>query len=312
GEVVPIRVNGLINQSVLLSPSVDTSHPVQHVYWNFQAHIMASFINSQLTVIRNEFKGRLEMLDDGRALRIGQLTLNDSGLYSVTMTFMDKTLDASYNLTVYEPVPTPSIRFKSMEKTTDWCNVTLRCSIPRNTSSLSYTWKYRHGDQLYNNSGETVQMSLQRESWDMEVLCIVHNPADRKNVSLAKFCTKYSGKHRKTGQDKKNRGYYSFLALLVVPLVFLGWYLLDMKKRRRKEPQSIDSEQMNYAELIMAPRNVPTQVSFPKTTPLPPSQHADLDHVRYNRGTLKLPVIKKHKAALLSDCGRKLGLCKMI
>ncbi|XP_018430723.1 PREDICTED: SLAM family member 5-like [Nanorana parkeri] len=205
-QVVPIRVNGLINQSVILSPSVATSHPVQHVYWNLQTHTIASFTNSQLTVIRNEFKGRLEILDDGRALRIGQLTLHDSGLYFVTITFMDNTnLDASYNLTVYEPVPTPSIKTEAIEKTSDWCNVTLRCSIPTNTSSLSYTWKYRHGDsdyQWYNNPGDTIQMSLQLESWDMEVLCIVHNPADQKNSSPAKFCTNRMGQSRRTEKGK--------------------------------------------------------------------------------------------------------------
>ncbi|XP_073465690.1 SLAM family member 9-like isoform X1 [Aquarana catesbeiana] len=258
---VPIGVNGLLNQSILLLLSVNTSHPVEQVFWNYQTHIMAFFTNNQFTVINYQFEGRLDLLDNGRALRIRQLTLNDGGLYTATLTFTEKTQHkASFNLTVYEPVPTPSIRCEKKIKASDFCNVTLRCSVPTNTSSLSYTWKYRHGDsndyQLYNNSGDTIQISLQPESWSTEVLCKVHNPADQKNISLRKFCQDYPDKGDTA--EGKSRGNYTFLALLVVPLVFMGWFLLEMIKKRNKEPEGTNSEEIHYAEL--ASLNVSNQV----------------------------------------------------
>ncbi|XP_040189580.1 SLAM family member 5-like isoform X2 [Rana temporaria] len=196
GDVVPIRVNGLVNQSILLSPSVDSSRSVQHVYWNFQTYIMASYINNQLTVIEDKFEERLEILDNGRSLRIGELRLEDSGLYAGTITFTDRSKDQkTYNLTVYDYVPVPTIEDAEMKKDGEWCNVTLRCSTSTNTSALSYIWNYKHGisssTMLYNNTGDTIRLSLQPESWDMEIMCIVQNPVDRKNVSVQKICRNY-------------------------------------------------------------------------------------------------------------------------
>lgn len=63
---------------------------------------MASYINNQLIVIQDKFEGRLEILDNGRSLRIGELRLQDSGMYAGTITFTDKSKDQkTYNLTVY-------------------------------------------------------------------------------------------------------------------------------------------------------------------------------------------------------------------
>lgn len=255
-------MNGLLNQSILLSPSVDSSHSVQHVYWNFQTDVLALYINNQLTVIQDKFEGRLEILDNGRSLKIRDPRLEDSGLYDETVTFTDKRkYQKTYNLTVYEPVPTPSIISEKKIKASDFCNVTLRCSVLTKTSSLSYTWKHRHGDsddyQLYSNSGDTIQISLQPESWSTEVLCIVQNPADQKNASLGKFCEAYQNKGH-TAEGKKSHGNYTFLPLLVVPLVFMGWFLLEMIKKRNKEPEGTNPEEIHYAEL--ASLNVSNQV----------------------------------------------------
>ncbi|XP_072285186.1 uncharacterized protein [Pyxicephalus adspersus] len=99
GNVDPINVYGIINQSIHLKLSVDLPHP--EVYWNFQSHIMASYVNKKFSVIKKEFKERLEMMDNGRVLRIGELRLEDSGKYYVTITSNNTVYEASYNLTVY-------------------------------------------------------------------------------------------------------------------------------------------------------------------------------------------------------------------
>lgn len=92
-----------------------------------------------------------------------------------------------------------------MKKNGEWCNVTLRCFTPTNTPALSYIWNYKHGDIpstiLYKNTGDTIQISLQLESWDMEIMCIVHNPVDRKNVSVQKICRDYDESDRKAIKD---------------------------------------------------------------------------------------------------------------
>lgn len=88
---------------------------------------------------------------------------------------------------IAEPVPAPALKAKLEKKSNNWCNITVYCSIPTNLTAVSYIWKYRHGGsayEQYNSSGDTVQMSLQPESWDMDLLCIVRNLADQKNVTL--------------------------------------------------------------------------------------------------------------------------------
>ncbi|XP_075050052.1 SLAM family member 5-like [Mixophyes fleayi] len=203
----PLQVTGIIDQSVDLS--VDRTRPVYKVYWIFQTHIMASFINLHLDIINNQFDKRLEILDNGTTLRIRDLRMEDSGIYSVTITSTDKEeYKTSYNLTVYEPVPAPTIRIEGKNIISDWCNMSLHCSVPTNTSVLSYTWKYRHRDTEYQpyNTGTIIQMSLQNESWDMEFLCIVHNPADQKNVSVhvQDICPDLGGRRlgKTTGKDR--------------------------------------------------------------------------------------------------------------
>ncbi|XP_040187933.1 SLAM family member 5-like [Rana temporaria] len=164
---------------------------------------MASYINNQLTVIEDTFEGRLEILDNGRSLKIGELRLEDSGLYAGIITFTDRSKDQKiYNLTVYDYVPVPTIEGAGMKKDDEWCNVTLRCSTSTNTSTLSYIWNYKYEDtcstMLYNNTGDTIQISLQPKSWDMEIICIVQNPVDRKNVSVQKICRDYGDRKTTT------------------------------------------------------------------------------------------------------------------
>ncbi|XP_073466910.1 SLAM family member 9-like isoform X2 [Aquarana catesbeiana] len=237
GEYVPVILNGLINQSIPMSLSGGPSDPVHRVIWNFKTNPLVTYTNNQLIFINEKFKGRLEILDDGRVLKIGHLRLEDSGLYIGMITFTNSTNYVKvYNLTVYEPVPTPSIVAKERKNRPDWCNVTLRCSVPTNKSSSSYTWKYRHGGsdfQLYNNSGDTIQISLQPESWDMEVLCIIHNPADFKNVSLHKFCPDYSVKAKSTGDLTCWIKLYIYLPILTI--LSLSLPLLCLLNKRKPE-----------------------------------------------------------------------------
>ncbi|XP_072284104.1 SLAM family member 9-like isoform X2 [Pyxicephalus adspersus] len=234
-----VNVNGLQNQSITFLLAVDSLRPVEDVYWIFRNNIIGSYINSRFKVVMDEFEGRLEIQDYGRALRIGQLRLEDSGIYTGTITFTDKTKHTeSYNLAVYEPAPVPTIRIVERKKMSEWCNITLNCFVSINTSTLSYVWKYRHRDsnyQLYNISGETIQTSLKNGSWDMEFMCIVKNPIDLKNVSVQKICQEYGGQDRSNIKGVRNRAYYTFLAFLVLPLIFLGWCLYG--RRRKGNPR---------------------------------------------------------------------------
>ncbi|XP_075050039.1 SLAM family member 9-like [Mixophyes fleayi] len=191
-EDSPRQVIGLLNQSVRLSNYLDLQLPIEDTMWQFTTEErtvkVAEFENENLKTYFPQFTNRLQIFNNGATLVITHLGMEDSGEYTAFITLINKQLyRPSFILKVYEPVPDPTIRIEEEKRTGDWCNMSLHCSVPTNTSVLSYTWKYRHRDteyQPYNNTGSIIQMSLQPESWDMEFLCVVHNPADQKNVSL--------------------------------------------------------------------------------------------------------------------------------
>uniref|UniRef100_A0A6I8Q424 Ig-like domain-containing protein n=1 Tax=Xenopus tropicalis TaxID=8364 RepID=A0A6I8Q424_XENTR len=117
--------------------------------------------------------------------------MEDSGIFTARFLVNGERREISYILTIFDPVPTPDIKMEMEQISPDWCNFTLHCSAPTNPSALSYSWMYRHKGryQPYPN-GTTIRVSLQPESWDGEYLCLVQNPADQKNVSIAprEFC----------------------------------------------------------------------------------------------------------------------------
>ncbi|OCT69171.1 hypothetical protein XELAEV_18040481mg [Xenopus laevis] len=197
-QVSPIQVSGLTTQSVSLAPTEHLAHPVEDVSWyytnNGTRYRLADFRNQQLSIRHSQFSQRLEVDNSGTRLWIRELRSEDTGSYTANIVLQGttQTVELSFTLTVYEPVPSPEIKMEKVRITPDWCNFTLHCSAPTKSSALSYSWMYRHKEryQPYTN-GTTIHVSLQPESWDEEYLCFIHNPAHHKNVSIAlrEFCS---------------------------------------------------------------------------------------------------------------------------
>ncbi|XP_041429910.1 T-lymphocyte surface antigen Ly-9-like [Xenopus laevis] len=191
-QVSPIQVSGLITQSVSLAPTEHLAHPVEDVTWYYASNRIkfriADFRNQQLSIQHSQFSQRLEVDNSGTRLWIRELRSEDTGSYTAAIVRQGtgQTVDLTFTLTVYEPVPYPEIKMEKVWITPDWCNFTLHCSAPTKSSALSYSWMYRHKEryQPYTN-GTTIHVSLQPESWDGEYLCFIHNPADQKNVSIS-------------------------------------------------------------------------------------------------------------------------------
>ncbi|XP_075700687.1 CD48 antigen-like [Rhinoderma darwinii] len=190
GQAGAHPVAGLLHHSAEFYYT-DLPLPVLDVTWQFLTREkittkVVMYHKDQFTIYNSQFNGRLELSDNGTKLRIQDLKMEDTGVYTLIMTFPNLEIgQLTYVLTVYEPVPFPAIRI-DRKNTTDRCNVTLHCSVPSNTSDFFYTWKYRLQGLEYQpyNNGSSIQISLPRDHQDTEFLCIVQNPADQKNVSF--------------------------------------------------------------------------------------------------------------------------------
>ncbi|OCT69183.1 hypothetical protein XELAEV_18040493mg [Xenopus laevis] len=196
GGDIPLQVTGRVGETVTLTPRLSLTHPIKEVTWVFYVNgkqiVLATFREQKFIIrVNNNFLNRLEGSNSGTSLQIRELRMEDSGVFTAQIHVNGEMSDISYNLTVYEPVPSPEIKMEKVWITSDWCNFTLHCSAPTKSSALSYSWMYRHKEryQPYTN-GTTIHVSLQPESWDEEYLCFIHNPADQKNGSITarQFC----------------------------------------------------------------------------------------------------------------------------
>ncbi|XP_041429445.1 uncharacterized protein LOC108699370 isoform X3 [Xenopus laevis] len=101
----PLQVNGLQKHSVYLKNRIDMTVPMDEIQWLFKTKEkevrLADFKKTYFETRFPQFNKRLEPLDDG-TIRINDLRMEDSGIYTAAITFIDhETKRLTFNLTVY-------------------------------------------------------------------------------------------------------------------------------------------------------------------------------------------------------------------
>ncbi|XP_018086458.2 CD48 antigen [Xenopus laevis] len=188
GGDIPLQVTGRVGETVTLTPRLSLTHPNDRVTWTFRNNgkriILAEFREQKfIRVNRNYFLNRLEGSNSGTSLQIRELRMEDSGVFTALILVNGEMREISYNLTVYESIPTPVIEKTLDVNSTDLCH--LHCSVPSNSTSVSYSWIYRDKDTdiLYAN-GSTISVSLKDKTLGTQFICLVQNPAHTNNVSV--------------------------------------------------------------------------------------------------------------------------------
>ncbi|KAM4013530.1 SLAM family member 5-like [Anomaloglossus baeobatrachus] len=242
---VHLPVHGITDRSVDLTLPVKGTGPVQEIFLIFQSIILAFFQNNRLNIKNIKFNKRLEILDNSTIMRINNLRKEDGGIYSVTVHYTDiEQYNASYILTVYDPVASPKIQRQRNDN--NLCNVTLHCSVPSNISDLSYIWKSRNQNATYQpySNGSTIQISVPPDHQDMEFLCIVQNPADQKNVSIhVRHVCSYLDTFRKSKDE--GRHYHLLLLFPLAALVIFGWFLFKRYNKKKSAKKTREGNAIN-------------------------------------------------------------------
>ncbi|XP_069584575.1 SLAM family member 9-like isoform X2 [Ranitomeya imitator] len=242
------QVAGLLHHSVELYDP-DLSLPSHDVIWKFQTQNKTStravmYQKSEITIYDSQFTDRLKLSNNGTKLHINDLRMEDSGVYTTEVTLTNNEIHhATYILTVYEPITQPNV-ITEKANTKKQCNITLHCSVTSHTSDLSYTWKSRHQDSTYQlyGDGSTIQISVPPDHQDMELLCIVQNPADQKNISI----TVTSCNNR--GRPRHQWILYIIPVIIIVTTVtiLLTWKIRKKQKKKMRRKQSEEERKVEY------------------------------------------------------------------
>ncbi|XP_066465264.1 CD48 antigen-like [Eleutherodactylus coqui] len=282
------EANTQVHQPALLDSSVSISYSPSRkmgtwrtITWKFDKN------GERLTILDNsdkpyhvypsQFMGRLQLSDDLHTLTIINLTLEDSGIYTVEVADTNGRTDVhSFNVTVYEPIPLPVIRTDVMESTTDRCNVTLHCSVPSHLSDVFYTWKCGERDSEYEpcNTGSIIQISVPKSSKDMKFLCTAQNPVENKSVPIQvqEICSL-------AGELFPRRHYATAIAILVPTLFLVMVAVICIRRRYKrrkgmKEPIENKNTEMHYIEVTTHQRdsNQIVHMGNDRSTGMPPPQ----------------------------------------
>ncbi|XP_031747814.1 SLAM family member 5 isoform X3 [Xenopus tropicalis] len=285
---VPKEVDGLEQHSVCLQNDLDLTVPVLEVLWLFKTKErevrLAYFRKPHFEIRFPQFHNRLEPLDSGTTLRISDLRMEDSGIYTAAITYTDEeTKRLTFNLTVYEPVPTPHIWIEGKKQTTEWCNFTARCSVKNNDSALTFTWinKPNKTEYLAFSNG-TVVASVESPTSDKEFHCLLENPVDQKNASIhvQTICST---------PGELQRYYLWFIPLFLIILIALLVWLAVARKKRKKIYNRKSSHETktthslgfdNHSETEYMPHSNPQETQYIIVGASPQSQSSSIPEVQ--------------------------------
>ncbi|XP_062454014.1 SLAM family member 8-like isoform X2 [Rhea pennata] len=191
----PRQVNGVLGGSVVLSAALPPNATVREIEWSFSAGAGATIQIAELSRGRFErpdpgdrFRQRLEMFN-ATSLRISALEPGDGGLYGARVKLLPAVVhDQSFNLSVFEAVPSPRTRSQLLASTAEWCNLTLQCQ-GSGKGAVNVTWRKgdagrrpRSDHQQLSADGTTLRLALQPGAANASYACTVSNPADQKVV----------------------------------------------------------------------------------------------------------------------------------
>ncbi|XP_064588660.1 SLAM family member 8-like isoform X3 [Zonotrichia leucophrys gambelii] len=190
----PRQVNGVLGGSVLLSPSLLPNQTVKEIEWSFSGGSGATIQVAEVGPAglerpdpRDRFGRRLELVN-GTALRLRALQSGDSGVFGARIKLQPALVDdQTFNLSVYEAVPSPRTRSQLLASTLEWCNLTLQCQ-GSGRGAVNVTWRRDSlawgrlgpGRHQLSPDGTTLRVALPPAATNVTYACTVSNPADHK------------------------------------------------------------------------------------------------------------------------------------
>ncbi|NWU87759.1 SLAF7 protein, partial [Onychorhynchus coronatus] len=126
----------------------------------------------------NKYETRSTFSDQGRALTISQLTLEDAGTYSAH----NPQAKSTFTLHVYRELAEPRVSCEAQNCSAGGCRYALRCAAPGpGLGNVSYGWS--QGDQP-RGEGPTVLVEEPAPEEPVPLTCRARNPVSSRDVTV--------------------------------------------------------------------------------------------------------------------------------
>ncbi|XP_041324576.1 T-lymphocyte surface antigen Ly-9-like isoform X2 [Pyrgilauda ruficollis] len=208
---------------------------------------------------KDEFKTRFAVSENGRALSISQLRMEDAGTYSVTIDGKKST----FTLQVFRELAEPTVTCEAQNCSDGSCSFSLRCSVPgAGLGNVSYSWRVRDRPQ---DGGSVVLWVNESSREEPEPLtCTARNPVSSRNVTVTTPGVLCSGA-LSSSQVGVRGGVVIVVGILVAAflslcLVFLGkskgWRKFHLSNSKPADTAATDYTTV-YAEVGPSQQGVP-------------------------------------------------------
>ncbi|XP_017561573.1 carcinoembryonic antigen-related cell adhesion molecule 5-like [Pygocentrus nattereri] len=136
--VLPSRQNGAVGGNVEFKPISSPADTYQVITWRFGENIVIRSISGAVSIPRPEYRGRVSLDINTLALELRNLTMGDTGVYTLIADTAASSYTAETTLKVFEPVSNVTITPGETELIEFNSTVRLTCSA--SGSNLSFSW----------------------------------------------------------------------------------------------------------------------------------------------------------------------------
>ncbi|XP_055469295.1 SLAM family member 5 isoform X1 [Psammomys obesus] len=224
-------VTGILGESVTFPIVIQEPQKINSIAWTCESSV--AFVKPgvqgappDVTVTHLSYKGRIKVIDQNYSLVIGDLRMEDAGIYKADINEenSDHTITKRYHLQIYRRLEKPTITQSSITSVNNTCNVTLTCSVGKEEKNVTYSW---------SPSGEksnVLQIFQSPEDKKLIYTCMAKNPVSNNSdsITVQKLCADTpSFQSHHAGSSS---GLAALSLPILIPILVLLFYLYKRKQ----------------------------------------------------------------------------------
>ncbi|KAM4750921.1 uncharacterized protein FYW61_005930 [Anableps anableps] len=165
---------------------------------------------------------------DSGLFTITELQKNDSGIYKIDSK-KGRVFVGSYNLTVYDPAPTPAVETQTVSSDSCW----LICSVDKQASLL---WIKDQDILNQSRSALSLPVTVRKEDRNSSYRCVAANPAENKtlHVNVTTSCAL-----SRAGSGDNHRDYWPLITGVTIVLVAIAALVVWVIRQRLLEKKTM-------------------------------------------------------------------------